>query len=131
MQNSSNNPVLRDSVFSGTSFQSQSGAVATQMTVQGTMAKTAFLLLAVMLSAAYTWKLALDDPGKAMPWMVGGGLAGFIVAMVVSLPKLAPSLAVPYASWRASSWGPSPRSSPRASRPTPASGAASSSRPWC
>lgn len=98
MQNTSNNPVLRDSVFSGTSFQSQSGAVATQMTVQGTMAKTAFLLLAVMLSAAYTWKLAIDDPGKAMPWMIGGGVVGFIVAMVISFkPRLAPSLAVPYA----------------------------------
>lgn len=98
MQNTSNNPVLKASVFSGTSFQSQSGAVTTQMTVQGTMAKTAFLLLAVTLSAAYTWKLAVDDPSRAMPWMIGGGIAGFIVAMVICFkPKMAPSLAVPYA----------------------------------
>jgi len=68
------------------------------MTVQGTMAKTAFLLLAVTLSAAYTWKLAVDDPSRAMPWMLGGVIGGFIVAMVISFkPKLAPSLAVPYA----------------------------------
>ncbi|MDG1050685.1 MAG: Bax inhibitor-1/YccA family protein [Planctomycetota bacterium] len=98
MQNTSNNPLLKDSVFSGTSFQSQSGALTSQMTVQGTMAKTAFLLLAVTLSAAYTWKLALEDPSKAMPWMIGGGLGGFVVAMVISFkPRLAPSLAVPYA----------------------------------
>ncbi|MDG1050253.1 MAG: Bax inhibitor-1/YccA family protein [Planctomycetota bacterium] len=98
MQNTSNNPVLKDSVFSGTSFQSQTGALTSQMTVQGTMAKTAFLLLAVTLSAAYTWKLAIDDPSKAMPWMLGGGIGGFIVAMVISFkPKMAPSLAVPYA----------------------------------
>ena len=98
MQNTSNNPVLKDSVFSGTSFQSQTGALTSQMTVQGTMAKTAFLLLAVTLSAAYTWKLAVDDPSRAMPWMLGGAIGGFIVAMVISFkPKLAPSLAVPYA----------------------------------
>ena len=98
MQNTSNNPVLKNSVFSGTSFQSQSSAVTTQMTVQGTMAKTAFLLLAVMASAAYTWKLTLDDPSRAMPWMFGGVIGGFIVALVISFkPTLAPSLAVPYA----------------------------------
>lgn len=98
MQNTSHNPVLRDSVFSGTSFQSQSSAVTTQMTVQGTMAKTAFLLLAVMASAAYTWKLTLDDPSRAMPWMFGGAIGGLIVAVVIrSKPRLAPSLAVPYA----------------------------------
>lgn len=96
MQSSSNNPVMRESVFRGTGF----GATAetATMTVQGTMAKTAILLLALTFSAAYTWRMGVESPASVMPWMWGGALGGLVVALVISFkPALAPSLALPYA----------------------------------
>lgn len=96
MQSSSNNPVMRESVFSGTGFGATSQTAT--MTVQGTMAKTAILLLALTFSAAYTWRMGLEDPGSVMPWMWGGVLGGFGLALAISFkPTWAPSLALPYA----------------------------------
>jgi uncharacterized YccA/Bax inhibitor family protein len=53
------------------------------MTLQGTVNKTGLLLLFVVVTSAWTWGLShSNNPTAAIPWMVGGLLGGFIVAMV-------------------------------------------------
>ena len=60
------------------------------MTLSGTVNRIFILLLLVTLGAIYTWKMAFNamaaDPATApriiLPWMIGGGIGGFIVALV-------------------------------------------------
>lgn len=97
----SGNPVLRESVFSGVSFQETSSgasaAVSTPMTIQGTMAKTAVLLLAVLAASIFTFQKTVAG-GNPMPWVLGGAIGALIVGMVISFkPRLAPTLALPHA----------------------------------
>ncbi|MEE2939096.1 MAG: Bax inhibitor-1/YccA family protein [Planctomycetota bacterium] len=97
----SGNPVLRESVFQGVSFR-QGGAgasavVSAPMSVQGTMAKTALLLLAVTVAATFTYQKTLAG-ANPRSWAFGGAIGGLILAMVISFkPKLAPMFALPYA----------------------------------
>ena len=73
----SNNPVLKEKVFAG--------AIPTgeTMTIQGTVNKTGLLLLFVVATAAWTWGLSHSEtPEAAFPWMIGGLIGGFVVAMV-------------------------------------------------
>ena len=96
----SSNPALNDSVFSGTTFdRAELTDRSSLMTMQGTMAKTAIMLLAVTVSATFTWqKVTGGAPGAAMPWMLGGAIGGLVVGLIIGFkPKMAPSLAVPYA----------------------------------
>lgn len=78
----SNNPVLKERVFAG--------AIPTgeTMTIQGTVNKTGLLLLFVVATAAWTWGLGHSEtPDAAYPWMLGGALGGFIVALVTIFKK--------------------------------------------
>ena len=101
----SSNPALNDSVFSGTTFdRAELTDRSSLMTMQGTMAKTAIMLLAVTVSATFTWQkvmTGIEGPGgaaAAMPWMLGGAIGGLVVGLIIGFkPKMAPSLAVPYA----------------------------------
>jgi uncharacterized YccA/Bax inhibitor family protein len=71
------NPVLSEKAFKG------QVAVGEAMTLQGTVNKTGLLLLFVVATAAWTWGLSHSDtPSAAVPWMIGGLLGGFIVALV-------------------------------------------------
>jgi uncharacterized YccA/Bax inhibitor family protein len=73
----STNPVLKEKAFAG--------AIPTgeTMTIQGTVNKTGFLLLCVVITAAWTWGLGhSQEPTAAVPWMLGGLIGGFILAMV-------------------------------------------------
>jgi len=71
------NPVLNEKAFKG------QVAVGEAMTLQGTVNKTGLLLLLVVVPAAWTWGLSHSDtPGAAVPWMIGGLLGGFIMALV-------------------------------------------------
>ena len=73
----SNNPILKESAFAG---QAITGEV---MTIQGTVNKTGLLLFFVVVSAAWTWGLSRSEsPQAAIPWMLGGALGGFLVALV-------------------------------------------------
>ncbi len=73
----SSNPVLKESAFAG------QHAIGQGMTIQGTVNKTGILLLCVVVSAAYTWGLSHSQtPEAAYPWMIGGAIGGFIVALV-------------------------------------------------
>jgi uncharacterized YccA/Bax inhibitor family protein len=73
----STNPVLKEKAFAGSI---PTGEV---MTIQGTVNKTGLLLLCVVVTAAWTWGLGhSQEPTAAVPWMLGGLIAGFILAMV-------------------------------------------------
>jgi uncharacterized YccA/Bax inhibitor family protein len=96
----SSNPVLQDKTFrKETAFTS--GKV---MTVNGTIEKTGILLFVLIIAASYTWKIFFNsgDPENAMstmtPWMIGGALGGFAVAIaMIFMKKYAAYLAPIYA----------------------------------
>ena len=81
----SSNPVLKDKSFSR-DYTMQSEV----MTVSGTMNKTSILLLLVVASAIFTWNKFFDaiavnpEAGMSavMPWVVAGGIGGFIAVLV-------------------------------------------------
>ena len=75
----SGNPALRADVFAQAP---RSGAIGDAMTINGTVGKTAFSLLLVVLAASLTWS---QTPNPLI--MIGGGLGGFIVAMVTIFKK--------------------------------------------
>jgi uncharacterized YccA/Bax inhibitor family protein len=80
------NPALNKNTFSRFA---QAEGVDT-MTIQGTVNKVAIMLLLLLGGAWYTWRMAYEalqtDPamasGAVMPWIIGGGIGGFIVAIV-------------------------------------------------
>ena len=79
------NPVLKERVFSRDSSTSTE-----VMTVNGTMNKTALMLLLVVAAAVFTWNKFFDavatNPETAMsavtPWLFVGGIGGFITVLV-------------------------------------------------
>jgi uncharacterized YccA/Bax inhibitor family protein len=87
------NPALNEKAFKG------QVAFGEAMTLQGTVNKTGLLLLFVVATAAWTWGLSHSQaPEAAIPWMIGGILGGFIVALVtVFKPNWAPLTAPLYA----------------------------------
>lgn len=96
----SGNPALNENTF----LDVGSGQVVSRdgsqvMTLNGTVNKTGFLLLLAVATAAYTWSLFDPlNPGTVMPWMLVGGIGGFIVAMVTVFKKTwAPVTAPMYA----------------------------------
>ena len=73
------NPVLSEKAFRDVA------ATGEAMTLQGTVNKTGFLLLCAVVTAAWTWGMAhSESPEAAMPWMFGGMIGGFIVALVTT-----------------------------------------------
>ncbi|MCA1714688.1 MAG: Bax inhibitor-1/YccA family protein [Gammaproteobacteria bacterium] len=85
----SGNPALKDSTFldlgSGTVVASRDGA----MTLNGTVNRTAFLLILTLVGAMYTWNLFFASAGTAnlMPYVLVGALGGFAVALVTIFKK--------------------------------------------
>lgn len=88
----SSNPVLREQVFTRERTYNEE-----VMTVNGTIGKTAVMLLLVVAAAMFTWNkfYHATDPAVAstaiMPWMLAGGIGGFILAIITSFsPKSSP-----------------------------------------
>lgn len=85
----SGNPALGESTFldlgSGAVVRGSAGA----MTLNGTVNKTAFLLVLTLVGAMYTWGQFFASGGTAnlMPWVLGGALGGFVVALVTVFKK--------------------------------------------
>src|SRR5277367_2643473 len=78
----SNNPVLKEKAFAGPIVAGET------MTVQGTVNKTGLLLFFVVVTAAWTWGLSHSNtPEAAYPWMIGGAIGGFIMALVTVFKK--------------------------------------------
>ena len=86
----STNPVLKEKAFTGEL------ATGEAMTIQGTVNKTGLLLFFVVVSAAWTWGLGHSEtPEAAYPWMIGGALGGFVVALVTVFKKTWAPLSAP------------------------------------
>jgi uncharacterized YccA/Bax inhibitor family protein len=76
------NPALNEKAFAG------QVAIGDAMTLQGTVNKTGLLLLCVVATAAWTWGMSHSEtPEAALPWMSGGLVGGFIVALVTIFKK--------------------------------------------
>ncbi len=81
----SSNPVFKERVFA----RDYTGS-SDVMTVNGTMNKTALMLLMVVAGAVFTWNKFFEavatNPETAMsavtPWLLIGGIGGFITALV-------------------------------------------------
>ena len=81
----SGNPALR-----AATFQNLGPATAMQgetMTLQGTVNKTGISLLLCVASASWTWNMYVTNPAVVMPFLLGGAIGGFIVAMVTVFKK--------------------------------------------
>lgn len=96
----SSNPTLKDKLFTHTFDQTD------DMTLMGTVNKTGILFLLLMAGACFSWNQILPRMGfegvtfnaSPMPYMLVGGLGGFILALVISFKAhLAPRLAPLYA----------------------------------
>jgi len=73
----SSNPVLKEGAFAGKVITGEA------MTIQGTVNKTGLLLFFVVVAAAWTWGLGHSEtPEAALPWMFGGAIGGFVMALV-------------------------------------------------
>jgi uncharacterized YccA/Bax inhibitor family protein len=82
----SGNPALNERVFAG-------GATVTgdAMTVQGTINKTALLLVFAFTTAAASWVLGTADPGGVGGWALGAALAGLVVGVATVIkPRWSP-----------------------------------------
>lgn len=77
------NPALNDKTFAGVEGYVEADNA---MTLQGTVNRTGILLLCVVLGAGWVWNLffrsASPDPAAVIPWMLVGGVGGFILAIV-------------------------------------------------
>lgn len=80
------NPALNSKTFTG--FGPVVDAPRA-MTIQGTVNKTALLLLLVLISSSWTWNLYFGSgtPASVMPWVFVGFIGGFIVAFITVFKK--------------------------------------------
>ena len=78
------NPALNDNTFRG---YSRAAALDDSMTIQGTVNKAAVLLLLVLLTAAWTWRLYYTATDSLGVWILAGAIGGFVVAMVTVFKK--------------------------------------------
>lgn len=76
------NPTLGENTF--TAVAAHSGAV---MTLQGTVNKTIIFLGILCTAAMWTWNKFWADPGAAMPFIVGGAIAGLVLALITCWKK--------------------------------------------
>jgi uncharacterized YccA/Bax inhibitor family protein len=73
----SGNPVLGTDTFAR--YRAYPGAG--QMTLAGTVNKTALSLLILLVAASYVWNRGADDPSLAV-WLIPSAVAGFVLALV-------------------------------------------------
>ncbi len=81
------NPALNAKTFTNLALTSET------MSIQGTAVKTMVLLLLAMVSATWVWSRYYGalEPSQAVaavaPWMMGGAIGGFIMALVTIFKK--------------------------------------------
>jgi uncharacterized YccA/Bax inhibitor family protein len=92
----SSNPALKENIFH------REYADSTEvMTINGTVNKTALSLLLVIAAAVYTWNKFFNavtpEAGMSavMPWLVIGGIGGFISALVTIFRPKSAAISVP------------------------------------
>ena len=84
----SGNPALNDSTFLDLRTGALVGGPARAMTLNGTVNKTAFLLVLTMVAAMYTWSRYFAGDGAAlMPFVWGGMIGGLVLAIATVFRK--------------------------------------------
>src|SRR5262245_22439351 len=94
----SSNPALNSKTFD--QFGPVSATSSEVMTIDGTVNKTAILLLLCVATSVFVWRMyfSSQNPAVVSPWMLGGAILGLIVAIVTSFKKAwSPFLAPLYA----------------------------------
>ena len=76
------NPALNDATF--TRVSSTAGGT---MTLQGTVNKTMIYLGLLSVAAMWTWNKFTLDPASAMPFMIGGAIAGLVLSLITIFKK--------------------------------------------
>jgi uncharacterized YccA/Bax inhibitor family protein len=92
----SSNPTLALDTFD----KKQAGVGQAAMTLQGTVNKSAILLVLVFGTAMYSWNLVLTATNTSLllPVAYGGGIAGLVIALILTFKQeWAPFLAPLYA----------------------------------
>jgi uncharacterized YccA/Bax inhibitor family protein len=90
------NPTMNEAVYRRAGRADTYGTV---MTLEGTVMRTAILLVILLITAAFTWTRATaGGPPITYGLLIGGSLGGFIVALVtVFAPRWSPVTAPIYA----------------------------------
>ncbi len=87
----SSNPALKDSTFLDLSSGSVVAGDQGTMSLNGTVNKTGMLLLMTVLTAAFAWSQTMTPTGEvapgAMGYLLGGGIGGFILALITIFKK--------------------------------------------
>ena len=85
----SGNPALKESTFLDLGSGSVGRRDAAAMSLNGTVNKTAFLLVLTLLGAMFTWGKFFASGGTAnlMPYVLGGAIGGLVVALVTVFKK--------------------------------------------
>jgi uncharacterized YccA/Bax inhibitor family protein len=62
---------------------------ARAMTINGTVTKTALLAVLTLIPATYTWRMYYTawDASAVVPWIIGGAIGGFVVALITIFKK--------------------------------------------
>lgn len=96
----SGNPALKDSTFLDLGTGAVVGDASSAMTLNGTVNRTAFLLVLTLAVALYPWSLYFANPGAPAVGglALAGAIGGFVVALVTMFKKTwAPVTAPMYA----------------------------------
>ena len=90
----SGNPTLREDTFQRTGHISS----GERMTIEGTVNKS-FIMLAILLGSAFvTWSMYMNNQTNVFGFMMGGLIAGFVLALIISFkPTTSPFLVPIYA----------------------------------
>jgi uncharacterized YccA/Bax inhibitor family protein len=80
------NPALNSTTFTDIARLSDPSQA---MTIQGTVNKTLLMLILVLVPASWIWNIFLTsgNPQAIMPWLIGGTVGGFIVALITIFKK--------------------------------------------
>lgn len=71
-------------------------AESSAMTINGTINKIGLMLLLVIASAAYTWKMVMGaDPGRAGTLAIAGAIGGFITALITVFRPRSSAISAP------------------------------------
>jgi uncharacterized YccA/Bax inhibitor family protein len=80
------NPALNSKTFTDVARLSDPSLT---MTIQGTVNKTLWLLILVLVTASWVWNMFFSsgNPEAIIPWLFGGTVGGFIVALITIFKK--------------------------------------------
>jgi len=100
----SNNPAFKDKLFGPSESWDDANGVGVgvgaeavpavrpaHMTIQGTVNKTALLLIFCGITACIAWNVAMNNPGQSMMIWIGGAVVGLVLFLITMFK---PSIAI-------------------------------------